>query len=881
MPNSLSLYHQKRDFQKSPEPAGQVMASGDELSFVIQKHAARRLHYDFRLELDGTLKSWAVPKGPSLDPGDKRMAVEVEDHPLSYAGFEGTIPPGHYGAGSVIVWDRGTWQPVGDPRRGLREGKLKFELQGEKLRGGFTLVRMRPRDDERQTAWLLIKERDDEARDAAEFDVVEALPDSVLAAAKSVRAASPKAKAGAAKPAPVKKAPPVKKAVGKDGKVEAKKVHAASALPLSLSPQLATLVSEAPSGDDWLYEIKFDGYRLLTRIDGDDVRCFTRAGHDWSHKLPALVTAVRELGLPSGWLDGEIIVPDKSGAPDFQALQNAFEAHHTSRIQYCLFDLPFCDGHDLRPLPLVQRRELLASWVGRAKDGPLRFSESIEGEVPALLKSVQQAGLEGLIGKRRDAPYRSQRSSDWIKLKVQARQEFVIGGFTDPQGARTGLGALLLGTHDEQGALRYAGNVGTGFSEKVLADLREQLDALVTERSPFADAPQRVGTVKKVKPHWVSPKLMAEVSFARWTNDGHVRHAVFHGLRNDKPPRRITKEVALAPPAKSVAASTDAPKRPTRAKARSATHEPTVSGSAKAALPKMRITHPERVIDAQSGVTKGELIAFYAQVAALMLPHLKQRPVSLMRAPSGIDGPLFFQKHAETRELAHVDVLDRALYPAHDPLLAIGSDAGLLSAVQMNTVEFHTWNATTRSMGKPDRMLFDLDPGEGVLWAQVQEAATLVRSFLDELGLVSMLKTSGGKGLHVVVPLKPQHDWDTVKAFSRAIVQHLADVIPQRFVAKSGPKNRVGRIFVDYLRNGLGATTVAAWSARARPGLGVSVPVSWDELPQLNRGAHWTVQSIASRLVIGNAPWADLEGQKQLLAGPMKALGFKPSKGVA
>ncbi|HET7794131.1 MAG TPA: DNA ligase D [Rhizobacter sp.] len=835
--DSLAAYQRKRDFSHTPEPAGEVRASGDALGFVVQKHAARRLHYDFRLELDGTLKSWAVPKGPSLDPHDKRMAVQVEDHPLSYGGFEGVIPEGHYGAGSVIVWDRGTWVPIGDARKGYREGKLKFELHGEKLRGGFALARMRQRDDERQTSWLLIKEHDEEARPASEFDVIEALPDSVLGR---------------------KKAPSSRRTPGSTAKkraaVDAGVRRHDSELPLTLSPQLATLVSEVPPGDDWLYEIKFDGYRILTRIDGDDVRCFTRNGHDWSRKLPQLVKAIQALKIGWGWLDGEIVVAGPNGVPDFQALQNAFDAQRTQGIQYFVFDLPFHGGEDLRERPLSERRERLAGLVGQRKGEAVQFSAAFDEDPKKLLASAQQAGLEGLIGKRADSPYRAQRSTDWIKLKVSARQEFVIGGFTEPQGSRTGIGSLLLGIHDEEGALRYAGNVGSGFDQRMLAHLREQLDAIETDVSPFADAPQRVGTVKRVAPHWVKPKLIAEVSFAQWTRGGHVRQAVFHGLRSDKPPQRITKEVAkkVNPPA------------------------------APAALPaKFRVTHPERVIDKQSGLTKGELVGYYARVAGLMLPHLKQRPVALMRAPEGVGGETFFQKHAEGRALANVDVLDRALYPQDDPLLAISTPLGLVSAAQMNVIEFHTWNATTRAMAKPDRMVFDLDPGEGVGFEQVKEGTQLVKAFLDELGLVSFLKTSGGKGLHVVVPLTPKFAWDTVKAFSRAIVVHMAEVIPQRFVAKSGPKNRIGKIFIDYLRNGEGATTVCAWSARARPGMGISVPLAWDELAGLTSAAQWTVRNAGDRLAVGNTPWDGYVAAKQGLVKPMKALGFDPKKGGA
>ena len=810
--SALADYHRMRDFAHTPEPHGEVSARLDAPMFVVQKHAARSLHYDFRLELDGTLKSWAVPKGPSLDPAVKRMAVQVEDHPLAYAGFEGTIPAKHYGAGTVIVWDRGSWSPVGDARTGLRDGHLKFDLGGEKLRGRWALVRMKPRGGERQPAWLLMKERDAAARPAGEFDVLTAAPDSVL---RAKRASEPTRRASAA-------------------------------LPPTLAPQLATLVGAVPSGSDWRYEIKFDGYRLLTRVDGRSVRCFTRNGNDWSAKLPALVDAVRALKLAPCWLDGELVALDANGVPDFQALQNAFDAKQTTALTYFVFDLPFHAGEDLRAQSLDIRRERLQALL-KGHAGTIRFSDSFAGDPATLLASAREVGLEGLIGKRAESTYRSARSPDWVKLKTGQRQEFVVGGYTDPKGARSGLGALMLGVHDAAGALRYAGNVGSGFDERTLAALKRRLSTIATAESPFADAPAKVGARGDSKPRWVEPALLAEVSFAQWTASGRIRHAVFHGLRDDKPAKQIVKE------------------QPMRS-ARSS--------------PQPQVTHADRVIDAASGVTKGELVEFYARVAPLMLPHLKARPVALVRAPAGVTGAQFFQKHADANALAGIALLDKALDPGHEALLVVGSAKGLLSAAQMNVIELHTWNMTARTMPKPDRMVFDLDPGEGVGWPAVREAAQLMKSFLDELGLKSLLKTSGGKGLHVVVPLAPRHAWQAVRQFSQAIVVHMAQVLPQRFVAKSGPRNRVGKIFIDYLRNGWGATTASAWSARARPGLGVSVPIDWHELAKVDCGAHWTVCNVDSRLAAGNEPWGALGGSRQTLTKAMKALDFKPKETV-
>jgi bifunctional non-homologous end joining protein LigD len=863
----LEIYRNKRDFRRTPEPATGGRRSKI-LSFVVQKHDASRLHYDFRLELDGTLKSWAVPKGPSLDPKVKRMAVQVEDHPISYAGFEGNIPAGQYGAGNVIVWDQGSWLPEDDPSRALKNGKLKFELKGDKLKGHWTLVRMHGKGDERQPPWLLIKEKDEQARPAADYDVLEALPNSVL----SGQALTPRKRA-AAKSAPVKKAAtagrrtPAKAAARTGGALPPEAVKAP--LPPTLGPELATLVSAVPEdGGDWLYEIKFDGYRLLSRIEGKSIQCFTRNGHDWSNKLQPLVKTLSKLGLKSAWLDGEIVVHGKNGVPDFGALQNAFDSASTAQIVYYVFDLPFYAGHDLRQVPLVERRALLRGLVSAAGLDHLRFSDTFDSGAQDLLDSAARLGLEGVIGKRAASTYVSRRSTDWIKVKTQLRQEFVIGGYTEPQGSRTGLGALLLGVYNENGELKHVGNVGTGFDEKTLASLLAVLQPLATPRTAFAGLPS------SVKGHWVKPVLVAEVVFAQWTHAGNIRHAVFQGLRTDKPARKVLRESAL--PVEKVMAST------TPATARKAAATKAAPRKAAAALPpvstgKLRVTHPERVIDPGTGFTKLELIEHYARAAQLILPHLKARPVALVRAPDGITGELFFQKHAESTSIPGIKQLDPKFDPGHGPLLEIASTDALLAAAQLNVMEFHTWNATTRAIGKPDRMTFDLDPGEGVAWPQVQESAQLVQAFLKELGLPCFLKTSGGKGLHVVVPLKPSGDWDTVKDFSQAIVQHLSRVIPERFVAKSGPRNRVGKIFPDYLRNGFGATTVCAWSVRARPGMGVSVPIAWEELDELTSAAHWDARSIGERLSTGNTPWENYESSRATLSAAMKAMDFKPA----
>ncbi|SOD41419.1 ATP-dependent DNA ligase LigD phosphoesterase module /ATP-dependent DNA ligase LigD polymerase module [Nitrosovibrio sp. Nv4] len=842
--DSLKTYRAKRDFTVTSEPPGtgnSGKTEGTALSFVVQKHWATRLHYDFRLELDGTMKSWAVPKGPSFDPNDKRMAVHVEDHPVSYNSFEGEIPPGQYGAGKVIIWDKGTWIPLEDPHKGYRGGKLKFELRGHKLKGHWALVRMRSKEEEKQEAWLLIKEKDDYVRPSSEYSVVDEMPESV---AKLERPATRKIE----EPVNTESSGTRRGSSRKKQKTGLPENVVKADLPHTLRPQLATLVDGPPNdADEWIYEIKFDGYRMLTRIDARSVRIFTRNGHDWSHKMPSLVEAIGKMRLKPGWLDGELVVLNEKGIPDFQALQNAFDSSRTQDIIYYFFDVPFYDGYDLRGVPLVERRALLKTLFETPPVEKIRFSDIFDASPHDIIASACRLGLEGVIGKRKTSTYVSRRSSEWIKLKCKQRQEFVIGGYTDPKGSRTGIGSLLLGFYDEDKKLQYAGNVGAGFSDKTLRNLKAKLDKVPAQRCPFVK-----GSGIDKKAHWVSPALVAEVSFGEWTRGGHIRHSVFHGLRSDKKAESIIRE-------KPMHIETAKSAKPAKA----------------SLLSSLKITNPDRVIDPSTGFKKIDLIRYYSLVAPLMLEHLKARPVSLVRAPEGVSGQLFFQKHWEKENMPGVNQLDPALDPEHEPLLEIETAEGLLSAAQMNVIEFHTWNATKNAIGKPDRMTFDLDPGEGVKWPLMQESAQLVYVFLKELGLRSFLKTSGGKGLHVIVPIRRLRDWDTVKDFSQAIVQHLAETIPQRFVAKSGPRNRVGKIFIDYLRNGFGATTVSAWSVRARPGLGVSVPVTWEELESLTSGARWSASNIHERLDKGNDPWSDYEATKQSIVPAMKKLGFK------
>ncbi|WP_454825333.1 DNA ligase D [Paraburkholderia xenovorans] len=1007
MNDRLDTYNRKRRFDDTPEPAGTRtsrkqadrktagQASTEALSYVIQEHDARRLHYDFRLELNGTLLSWAVPKGPSLDPSVKRLAVHVEDHPVEYGSFEGEIPPGNYGAGSVIVWDRGTWEPLGgaaEAARAYAAGKLKFQLHGEKLHGGWTLVRSHMRGSGDKEQWLLIKERDDEARDESKYDILKKRPGSVLAdsaaavkgaktakkaAAKSTGKTASKAVA-AAKAAADEDSASLAKRTGRNGAQKALSSRAdpkrpdivatrsaqslrelaaspsiegavPARLPATFKPQLATLVDSAPPGDEWSYEIKFDGYRVLVRIDratkGSAVTVLTRAGNDWTAKFSKQVKAVEQLDIESAWLDGEAVVLNQNGVPNFQALQNAFDSNRPQDIVIYLFDIPFLNGYDLRGVPLEQRRAILRALLEDADDSVLRFSNNFEFSADDLLRSACDMALEGIIGKRRDSGYMSGRSSAWIKLKCRRRQEFVIGGYSEPSGSRAAFGALLLGVYDGNGKLQYAGRVGTGFDAALLRSVKKELDAHETRHMPFAAAPRERC---RTPVHWVEPVLVAECNFAEWTSDGIVRQASFVSLRSDKPARQIVKETprqgadvqqqtdsvsndaptkraarkasasaattsgegktrvaksktadakdastksrgveasgAKGSAVKATATKTTATKatatktaatKPTAATAKAAKATKTSAAkanttSAPGEVAGVRVSHPDRVIDRSTGTRKIDLVRYYESVADWMLPHLRDRPVSLVRAPEDIDGELFFQKHSQKLSIPNV-TQHPGLDPGHPPLITVDTLKALVGAAQMGTVEFHTWNAVVSNIEKPDRMVFDLDPDASLGWERMIEAAQLTRSLLEELGLASFCKTSGGKGFHVVVPLAKQAGWDEVKDFSQAVAQHMAATLPRYFSAKMGAQNRKQKIFVDYLRNNRGSSTVAAFSARARPGLGVSVPLAWDEVATTTGGAQWTIENLHERLAdLKSDPWADYAKTRQRITAAMK-----------
>ena len=805
---ALTLYRKKRNFDATPEPRGDAVASGQN-SFVVQKHDARRLHYDFRLEMDGVLKSWAVAKGPSLDPAVKRLAVAVEDHPLEYGDFEGTIPKGEYGGGTVIVWDRGTWRPDGDPQKGFAKGHLEFELFGEKLRGRWHLVRMATKPKEKHQNWLLIKGDDEAARPEKYGDILVEQPDSVKTG-RDLAAVSKEATGWSSKSGKLPGPADPSKVKG------AKKVK----MPGFVEPALASLAAAPPSGERWLHEIKFDGYRLQARIEAGKVTLLTRSGLDWTHKFgDRIVAALRALPVASALLDGELVVENGAGASDFSALQSDLSENRSDRFIFYLFDALYLDGFDLRDAPLIERKARLKNLVPAT--GPLRFSDHFEENGELVLRHICRMSLEGIVSKLRDAPYRSGRGKSWTKSKCSARQEFVIGGYVISSTSRKAIGSLVLGAFDK-GALEYVGRVGTGFTQKMAAELFARLETLQTKASPFA---QKLSAEEARQVVYVEPKLVAEIEFRAWTADGHLRHAAFRGLREDKPATSVVRETPPPPPP---------PKEPRRM---------------------VKLTHPDRLYWPDAGVTKEGLADYYAEIFRFAAPFIVGRPLALLRCPDGIDGQQFFQKHPWKG-------MGSAILPVEDPTgetaIAIKDVDGMISLAQGAALEIHPWGSTLADWERPDILIMDLDPGDGVAWEMVIAAAREIRERLERAGLTAFVKTSGGKGLHVAAPLKPQAEWPAVKTFAKSFADAMAADSPEAYVSTIPKARRQGKILIDYLRNQRGATAIAPYGARARPGAPVSMPLDWEELSPAIGPANFTIANAPTRLAsLSQAPWED------------------------
>jgi bifunctional non-homologous end joining protein LigD len=882
---SLREYKRKRDFKKTPEPAGAAAKRRAGRQFVIQKHDASRLHYDFRLELAGTLKSWAVPKGPSLDPKVKALAVHVEDHPLEYATFEGVIPPGQYGGGTVMVWDRGTWEPEEDPERGYRAGKLKFRLDGEKLHGSWALVRMGGRAGEDGKSWLLIKHDDKAAKPTNKYDVLKREPRSVATnrdldeiAADADRVWT---KDGEQKPSKRKRpaAKSAKKSSRQLGKKPARKSASASRSkmiaqslgdlagarrakqPTSLSPQLATLATSPPAGDGWFHELKFDGYRILAFLHDGRVKLISRNGKDWTKRFVPVADAAAELPVSQAILDGEVVALDEHGVSDFQRLQNALKSGDADSLAYYVFDLPYCNGYDLTAVPLGDRKDVLTAVLNpeARNDGVIRYSDHIVGSGEAVLEEACKMAREGIVCKRADAPYEQARSRWWLKVKCLQRQEFVIGGFTKPTGSRTGFGALLLGYYRD-GKLVYSGRVGTGFTDASLKELHSKLKALRTDAAPFKSS---MTTAQRRGATWVKPELVAEVEFTEWTDEGLLRHPSFQGLREDKPAKQIVREEAV-PMSKVTRSAKNASRKRTKG-AKSASN-----GSGSVEVAGVAISHPDRVLYPEMGLTKQDLAEYYESIADWILPHVVDRPLTLVRCPGGRAGQCFYQKHLADEPPEHFRGVSIKEKSGTDEYVVIDDLAGLVSLVQMGVLEIHPWPARADKVEAPDRLIFDLDPGEGVPWKDVVVAAREVRDCLGELGLESFLRTSGGKGLHVVAPLARRNSWDELKAFAKAVAELLVREAPDRYIATMSKAKRRGKVFVDYLRNQRGATAIACYSTRAREGAPVAAPLAWDELTARLKPNGFTVKNMPQRLGKLQAdPWAGFFDARQSITRAM------------
>jgi bifunctional non-homologous end joining protein LigD len=914
---ALEIYRKKRKFDVTSEPrGGKIARSGN--AYVIQKHAARRLHYDLRLELDGVMKSWAVTRGPSLDPAEKRLAVHVEDHPVEYKAFEGTIPQGEYGGGTVMIWDRGRWFPEGDPHKGYAKGHLDFTLDGEKLHGRWHLVRMRTRDKDRHENWLLIKGKDEAAQSERQGDILEEEPLSavsgrsmeeiaegkgkkrvwhsnrgaaapsdapraqtqrefkaqLLAAAesqekkssesqaktttktKAVTKPTTKQKRAAKQPPPAAAA---RRSSAKPAAAAAARKRSASPprgrgtrLPDFVPPSLATLHDTAPSGPQWIHEIKLDGYRIEARLDRGKVRLLTRKRLDWTHRFERIAAAVAALPAETALLDGELVVENDKGVSSFSMLQTDLKEGRGDRFVYWAFDLLYLDGRDLTDAPLIARKAALQRLLKGSKTGPMRYAEHFEGDGPVIFKHACDMELEGIVSKERQAPYSAGRSENFVKTKCHNAQEFVVAGFSPSAALPKAVGALTVAFH-ENGKLRYAGRVGTGYTQEIARDLWKRLQPLRIDRPPVTLPKDE----RRKDVIWVKPQMVVETEFRGLTHDGLLRQASYKGLREDKPAREVVRETPAPVRPFAAAAQRHAVRKspPAASRGRSgktATRDATVAN--------VHLTHPDRVYWADVGVTKADLAAYYVSVWDVMGPHVVDRPLAVVRAPEGVGGETFFQKHIAST-IKHSPLRHVVDAKEHD-VIAVEKLDDLIALVQSGALEVHTRGSTLGRLEVCDRIVFDLDPGDGVTWKAIVAGAQETRDRLKELKLKSFVKLSGGKGVHVVVPIDGA-DWDTTKAFAARIANAMAAESPKLYLAKMTKALRHNKIFIDYFRNSREATSVAAYSTRARAGAPVSMPLSWEALARTTGANQFTVLN-AKKQLRGDA-WAEMGKVKQKL----------------
>ena len=875
----LKTYRAKRDFGKTSEPRGAARRKKGN-SYVIQKHAATRLHYDLRLEHGGVMWSWAVTRGPSLVPDDKRLAIHVEDHPIEYNTFEGTIPKGQYGGGTVMIWDRGQWEPEYDPEYGMKKGHLEFTLHGKKLKGRWHLVRMNKRPGERQEPWLLIKGEDEYARTKSGPDILEEMPNSAAsrrtmeqiaegrsrvwhsnkpASEQSSRRIAPKkprgVKGAREKRAPRARAKPDSKSKKEKAAGSLRDITRMSGarrreMPDFVTPSLATLSAGAPSSAGWVHEIKFDGYRIQARIGSGKVQLRTRTGLDWTDKFPTVAAAFMALKRHDAIIDGEIVSGDSRGVADFSALQDDLRSGRHDRLVYYAFDLLHFNGYDLTGSTQLDRKQALASLIGTLPpDGVVRLSDHFETDGPHMLQLAARMKLEGIVSKRREAPYRSGRNGDWLKIKCSNSQELVVAGYGPSDVSPRRVAALVLGYYDKLG-FTYAGRVGTGFSDKMRDEFWQRLQPLRVERSPFGHVPDE----ERGRPvHWVKPQLVVEVDFRGWTGHGHVRQASFKGVREDKPAKQVTREIEEVPgEIKQAAARQTAAKKTTGVSAKK--KAVTVAG--------VPLTNPERVYWNDVGVTKEMLAEYYTDVWDRMRPHVAGRVLALVRAPDGVGGQTFYQKHASAgmdRGRLHL-----VKEPDGEESISIDDVSGLVSLAQAGVLEVHIRGSTIEHLEEANRVVFDLDPGPGVAWKDVIAGAREVRHRLDDLKLKSFVKSTGGKGLHVVMPIRPA-PWDEVKEFCRRLADGMVADSPSLYTATIKKSARNKRILIDYFRNSREATAIAPYSTRARPGATVSVPLSWDELGKQKTPNAFNVLNLPKRISRVSDPWAAMGKIKQAL----------------
>jgi DNA ligase D len=859
---ALQEYAKKRDFKKTSEPKGRKVAGktrSTNLMFVVQEHHASHLHYDFRLEWEGVLKSWAVPKGPSLDPQTKRLAVQVEDHPLEYGKFEGIIEEGNYGAGEVYLWDTGIWEPTIDVAAGLKKGHIDFNLKGKRLKGSWTMIRTRGTSGSK-AQWLLFKRSDKFAKEGDVAEEIGSDEEHILNAQKKVW------KNGhAQKRTPPREESATKKSAAKSVSKSTRRKPRKSALAF-VEPQLAQLVDAPPEGENWIHEIKLDGYRIQAHVNHGDVKLMTRTGLDWTDKFPALIAPLQELDVEDAILDGEVVILDDKGHSNFGHLQNAIKERNAHNMYYYLFDCLHLNGKDLRNKELRERKEALEEMIPSGKSR-LRFSEHFDGHGDKLLKEMCRLKLEGIISKRGDSHYVSGRKGTWQKSKCTAEQEFVIGGYTEGTGSRAHMGALLLGVYEGK-KLRFVGKCGTGFDVKTLNSVLARLKKLEQDETPFSvKSPRERGI------HWVKPVLSAEVTFAQWTNDGHLRIPVFKGLREDKPAKKIVEEVPLI--------QTETTKSHSKK---------VISKSAKTALPRKvasntartkknvetaAITSPEKIVFKKEKITKSEINNYYQTVAKWILPEIEDRPLSLVRSPAGTDKYSFFQKHVTGKLAGNLEPIDIKEKTATRQYLTASDKDSLTSLVQMNAYEIHAWNCRRDDIEHPDQIVMDFDPGPGVSWKQVIDAAFDLKEILDVLKLKSFVKLSGGKGIHVHIPLAPKYSWDQIKNFSHILAKQMADQDPDKYTAIISKSKREKKIFVDYLRNGRGSTAVIAYSLRAKPESAVAMPVEWKDLKKYKAANEFTLEKALKHLKARKKdPWKGMAEIKQ----PILLLEKTPNK---